>query len=654
MKRRSCDHPPATNDAVAGVGPSLSLAALRLLAPPIRLVSAATWRVVSRREARHYGKVVEFVEMVSEVAPEILNYRHRAKITLGLRAKIIMEMLERRSPPVQILAQLEKFVCPASPKNTQPRQRDIIKVQKSVENFRSLVQSLLKEERLRNQYLQETLSLEYGDDFLSALEKLFWEFLLRLDQILSSLDFKQIVSAVNGAPCVLEELLQQCSDPQPIQALLQYHREMGRLDPAHQESEASWDLDSVLCTLQNSPNALQALTLRSAQQQHSQSEKGSKYSAEKRTRRANQQTEGAGPAEKDTPTVRREGGETGKGKERTGRDKGEGPVCKDTPSKKKGDGLQLGGKGEGLSYIKRTLRHRQLPLSGKGDEEKDTPHKGKEEGAGRQEEEGQEVRSVPCSLFYKSRKRVRRSSNSEVEDSGLHSELASEGSGTRRNSERQSQHLRRSSRNSSENGSQICWTPEKSVRYSNTRERNSRDSGERESPQSLRSRVTASCHQRKLTVVIRRLDFQAPPRPGVSQQEVRKEGQEAELPELLNPKRRKRVDDLMTPGRTRPTMTSPGETGSADEKENRFDFVGATGSAPLVLSPRQHEPFLSLTPLDAGDDVILDSEDEETKSFKGRLFLKKYYRTKYNTFIPTLREFLRPVKHVSLPREEEV
>ncbi|MGH0187061.1 UNVERIFIED_CONTAM: hypothetical protein FKN15_022930 [Acipenser sinensis] len=99
-------------------------------------------------------------------------------------------------------------------------------------------------------------------------------------------------------------------------------------------------------------------------------------------------------------------------------------------------------------------------------------------------------------------------------------------------------------------------------------------------------------------------------------------------------------------------MTSPGETGSADEKENRFDFVGATGSAPLVLSPRQHEPFLSLMPLDAGDDVILDSEDEETKSFKGRLFLKKYYRTKYNTFIPTLREFLRPVKRVSLPREE--
>ncbi|MGH0175218.1 UNVERIFIED_CONTAM: hypothetical protein FKN15_069393, partial [Acipenser sinensis] len=65
----------------------LSLAALRLLAPPIRLVSAAMWRVVSRREARHYGKVVEFVEMVFEVAPEILNYRHRAKITLGLRAK---------------------------------------------------------------------------------------------------------------------------------------------------------------------------------------------------------------------------------------------------------------------------------------------------------------------------------------------------------------------------------------------------------------------------------------------------------------------------------------------------------------------------------------------------------------------------------------
>ncbi|XP_041092761.1 uncharacterized protein LOC121305263 isoform X2 [Polyodon spathula] len=613
MKRRSCDDSPAASDAAAAVRPSLSLAALRLLAPPIRLLCAATWRVVSRREAKHYGKVVEFVEMVTEFAPEVLNYRHRAKIILGLRAKMIMEMLDHRSHPTQILAELEKFVCPASPKNMQPKQRDVVKVQKSVESFRILVQSLLKQKPLRNLYLQETLSLEYGDEFLSVLEKLVWEFLLRLDQLLQSLDFEQVVSAVNDAPCVLEELLQQCKDPQAVQALLQYHRVLDRRDPAHQESEESRDFDSILCTLQNSPNALQAFTLRSAQQQHNQSERGGKCCAEKHTKRANQQTEGAWPAERDTPTARREGGETQKGKERVGRDKREGPVCKDTPSKKKGVGLQCVGKGEGLTYTKRTLRNRRLPLSGKGEghEEKDTPQTGKGEGAGRQEEEGQEVRSVPCSLFYKSHKRVRRSSNSLGDDSRLDSEWAHEDSGTRRdsetrrNSERESQHLRRSSRNSLGKGSQICRTPEKSGVNSRERERHSRraersgrnsdgDSGERESPPSLRSRATASCHRRKLAVVIRRLDFLAPPPPGVSQQEVRKDGQEAEL---LNPRRWKQGDDPATPGRTRPTMTSPGETGSGDEKENRFDFVSETGSVPLVLSPRQHEPLNGQTPL---------------------------------------------------------
>ncbi|XP_076843545.1 uncharacterized protein LOC143488611 [Brachyhypopomus gauderio] len=69
-------------------GETVPVASLRLLAPPLRLVSAAMWKVMQQRDAMHYGKLEEFVTSVSETVPGLLIYRHQAKLVVGLQARL--------------------------------------------------------------------------------------------------------------------------------------------------------------------------------------------------------------------------------------------------------------------------------------------------------------------------------------------------------------------------------------------------------------------------------------------------------------------------------------------------------------------------------------------------------------------------------------
>lgn len=70
----------------------MPIASLRLLAPPLRLISAAMWKVIQQRDAMHYGKLEEFVTSVSETVPGLLSYRHQAKLSVGLRARVSFEI----------------------------------------------------------------------------------------------------------------------------------------------------------------------------------------------------------------------------------------------------------------------------------------------------------------------------------------------------------------------------------------------------------------------------------------------------------------------------------------------------------------------------------------------------------------------------------
>lgn len=73
---------------VCVLGHSIPLSALRLLVPPIRLVSAAIWQTVEQKTVSDYGLLEEFVFMVTEIVPQILSTRQRAELILGLRARV--------------------------------------------------------------------------------------------------------------------------------------------------------------------------------------------------------------------------------------------------------------------------------------------------------------------------------------------------------------------------------------------------------------------------------------------------------------------------------------------------------------------------------------------------------------------------------------
>lgn len=69
-------------------GNDLPVQYLRLLAPPLQLLSAAVWQVVQQGLVDHYGILEEFVTMVTELVPELMSYSQKAQLIMGLRARV--------------------------------------------------------------------------------------------------------------------------------------------------------------------------------------------------------------------------------------------------------------------------------------------------------------------------------------------------------------------------------------------------------------------------------------------------------------------------------------------------------------------------------------------------------------------------------------
>lgn len=66
----------------------MPLHSLCMLAPPLRVMSAAMWRVMVRRDVAQYGRVADFITSLWEDMPGLLAFRHYAKLALGLRSRV--------------------------------------------------------------------------------------------------------------------------------------------------------------------------------------------------------------------------------------------------------------------------------------------------------------------------------------------------------------------------------------------------------------------------------------------------------------------------------------------------------------------------------------------------------------------------------------
>ncbi|XP_039603836.1 uncharacterized protein LOC120525529 isoform X1 [Polypterus senegalus] len=566
---------------------TLSLAAIQFSTPPLRITSAALWLVMKHRDTRNYGKLIDFVDMVCDAAPEILSYRHRAKLTLGLRAKIILEKMVHSACPADIEAELERVVPPSVPSDQLTKQ-DKKKVLESVENFKNLILSLVKCKKMRSHYLQNCLHVEYGEEFLQALEKLLWEFLVRLDETMSVPNFNQVVSALNELPEELQKSLKENTDHHLYKNLLHYHKTVDSYLGDQEIPHGSNNYCAVSpgkCSSQSPENSFSGL-------QPAKSKNSMTVHSEKKSvpcelfyRSCNKKS----PSRKAWK-----------------------PHCHYDRSIIYSDS-DAECDSEDSSY---RLVEKQCSASCSLGRKPSSDRYGKMGSMGspghhaiRKSSQLKGLDSIKCNFQNISAFSRNKCCSKQCEGCVK----------ANQSSKKAGKYL--------SNGSccQSSQDHESNIDY-------------------LQKNLAASCLIRKPIVLIHRLDFGVLPSNHVHctlAQEVNPLDHHDHMPDVftvpLSPQKRQHGNDIII--NSSKVWASSGKRRKLEEKENCFDQMELERKSTVPQEPAT----VSQTPLDISDDVILDSEDEMTKSFKSRLFFKRYQKTKYNTFIPTLKEFLKPV-----------
>ncbi|KAL8177168.1 UNVERIFIED_CONTAM: hypothetical protein K2H54_042814 [Gekko kuhli] len=164
----------------------------------LRLVAAAAWHTVREHRIQDFSRVLRLLEAVEDAAPELVHYRHLAKLRLGLQAKVIMNMLREAESDGEIYDAIDTYFPeqepPPRPKATA---HDLRLVRVARENFRDLVLGLLSDQRQRETYVQKHLENDYGKTFQSVVEELFYDYLWQLESTLPKPHFQQLLKAAH-------------------------------------------------------------------------------------------------------------------------------------------------------------------------------------------------------------------------------------------------------------------------------------------------------------------------------------------------------------------------------------------------------------------------------------------------------------------------
>ncbi|KAM3587648.1 uncharacterized protein V6R79_010980 [Siganus canaliculatus] len=208
-----------------GVGGGLPLASLRLMASPLQLTYSFIWQVIRQRKVKLYSKVEEFVTMVTQTVPELMSFKQTAQLILGLRARIILDLLHKEGPPdskaIQLL--INKLKVSASlGKDSE--------VEKSQTTFMVLVQNLLKNPAERKRFFQEAFPVQYGTKFDTALQALTAGLVCKLEQLLPVPNLSQLGSMISTEATVLEACGRFIPETSDMKTLLLHQQAKGLLN----------------------------------------------------------------------------------------------------------------------------------------------------------------------------------------------------------------------------------------------------------------------------------------------------------------------------------------------------------------------------------------------------------------------------------------
>ncbi|XP_044199871.1 zinc finger protein 629 isoform X1 [Thunnus albacares] len=233
-----------------GVRGGLPLASLRLMASPLQLTYSYIWQVIRQRNVKQYGKVEEFVTMVTQTVPELMNFKQTAQLVLGLRARIILDLLHNEGPPdsraIQTLINKLK-VSASSGKDSE--------VDKSQTNFMVLVQNLLKNPTERKRFFKEVFPVQYGTKFDTALQALTAGLVCKLEQLLPVPNLSQLGAMISSEPSVLEACGGFIPEPGDLKTLLLHQQSKGILSGKATISSSVGDC--VLSSLAFRPKAVE-------------------------------------------------------------------------------------------------------------------------------------------------------------------------------------------------------------------------------------------------------------------------------------------------------------------------------------------------------------------------------------------------------------
>ncbi|KAK1906259.1 Zinc finger protein 568 [Dissostichus eleginoides] len=200
---------------------ALPLSSLRLMASPLQLTYSYIWQVIRQRNVKQYGKVEEFVTMVTQTVPDLISFKQTAQLVLGLRARIILDLLQKDGPPdskaIQTLINKLKVLA------KDPE------VEKSQTNFMVLVQNLLKNPAEKKRFFQEVFPVQYGTKFDVALQALTAGLVCKLEQVLPVPNLSQLGSMLSAEPSVLEACGGFIPDSRDLKTLLLHQQAKGLL-----------------------------------------------------------------------------------------------------------------------------------------------------------------------------------------------------------------------------------------------------------------------------------------------------------------------------------------------------------------------------------------------------------------------------------------
>ncbi|KAM7378193.1 hypothetical protein PAMA_013203 [Pampus argenteus] len=161
--------------------------------------------------------------MVTQTVPELMSFKQTAQLILGLRARVILDLLHKEGPPdtraIQTL--INKLKVSASSGDSE--------VDKSQTNFMVLVQNLLKNPTERKRFFKEVFPVQYGTKFDTALQALTAGLVCKLEQLLPVPNLSQLGAMISSEPSVLEACGGFIPEPADLKTLLLHQQSKGIL-----------------------------------------------------------------------------------------------------------------------------------------------------------------------------------------------------------------------------------------------------------------------------------------------------------------------------------------------------------------------------------------------------------------------------------------